>query len=423
GDEELETKYFTILEADSDYTVKYYKNLEDGWSSESVDPVDEGEYKAVVTFTDTGYLNGQPPIEKAFVINPASVTLTANSGTENYDGTEKTVSGFTSNVEGLTFDGVTASGSGTDAGDYDVTFSGVTINETRDATGNYVVTGTENGTLTINPASVTLTANSGTENYDGTEKTVSGFISSVEGLTFDGVTASGSGTEPGVYDVTFSGVTENETRDTAGNYVITGTADGTLTVNPVIKFVNEDGTVLQSSAVALGETPEYKGETPAKAETDEATYTFKGWSPEITAAEGNATYTATFTESKKEKPADDKPAAKAAIAIKGEDALTLGYKQNKTFTADTEGVPEGGKVQWYLNGEKAGEGKTFKVENPEDDYTLQSKIVDASGSTVAESETVKVTVKHGFFDKLKAWLTDLILGVFAPLFSKFESVC
>ena len=94
-----------------------------------------------------------------------------------------------------------------------------------------------------------------------------------------------------------------------------------------------------------------------------------------------------------------------------------------TFTADTEGVPEGGKVQWYLNGEKAGEGKTFKVENPEDDYTLQSKIVDKDGSTVAESETVKVTVKHGFFDKLKAWLTDLLLGVFAPLFSKFESVC
>ena len=438
GDEELGTKYFAILDPVTDYTVRYYKNTGDGWSTESVTPVDAGDYKAVITFLKAedngdGVIynpdGSHAPIEKEFVIDPASITLTANSrGTDVYDGTEKTVSGFTSSIEGLTFNGVTANGSGTNAGSYAVTFSGVAINETRDATGNYVVTGTENGTLTINPAPVTLTANSGTENYDGTEKTVSGFTSSVEGLTFDGVTASGSGTEPGVYDVTFSGVTENETRDTAGNYVITGTADGTLTVNPVIKFVNEDGTILQSSAVALGEPPEYKGETPVKAETDEATYTFKGWSPEITAAEGNATYTATFTETKKEKPADDKPAddkpaAKAAIAIKGEDALTLGYKQNKTFTADTEGVPEGGKVQWYLNGEKAGEGKTFKVENPEDDYTVQSKIVDASGNTVAESETVKVTVKHGFFDKLKAWLTDLLLGVFAPLFSKFESVC
>ncbi|MBR3438295.1 MAG: leucine-rich repeat domain-containing protein, partial [Clostridia bacterium] len=191
GDEELGTKYFIILAPVTDYTVRYYENTGYGWSTESVDPIDAGDYKAVITFSETGSAAGHAPIEKVFVIDPASVTLTANSGTENYDGTEKTVSGFTSNVEGLTFDGVTASGSGTDAGDYDVTFSGVTINETRDATGNYIVTGTGNGTLTINPASVTLTANSGTENYDGTEKTVSGFTSIVEGLTFDGVNASG----------------------------------------------------------------------------------------------------------------------------------------------------------------------------------------------------------------------------------------
>ena len=119
----------------------------------------------------------------------------------------------------------------------------------------------------------------------------------------------------------------------------------------------------------------------------------------------------------------DEPAAKAEISIKGENSLTLSYRQNKTFTAEAAGIPEGGSVVWYLNGEKAGEGRTFRVENPEKDYTVQSKIVDKDGSTVAESETVKVTVKHGFFDKLKAWLTDLLLGVFAPLFSKFESVC
>ena len=96
--------------------------------------------------------------EVSVTISPAGVTLTANSGTETYDGTEKSVNGFTSSVEGLTFTGVTASGSGTNAGTYDVTFSGVTVNETKDSTGNYVVTGTTNGTLMINKANASVTA-------------------------------------------------------------------------------------------------------------------------------------------------------------------------------------------------------------------------------------------------------------------------
>ena len=176
-------------------------------------------------------------------VNPASVTLTANSrNTDVYDGTEKTVTGFScklgeQTMDGLTFEGVSASGSGTNAGDYDVTFTGVTVNETKDNTGNYVVIGTTVGTLTIKPASVTLTANSrNTDVYDGTEKTVTGFIckmgeQTVEGLTFaESVSASGSGTNAGDYDVTFTGVTVNETKDNTGNYVVTGTTDGTLTI-------------------------------------------------------------------------------------------------------------------------------------------------------------------------------------------------
>jgi hypothetical protein len=168
-------------------------------------------------------------------ITIATVTLTANSGTETYDGTEKTVTGFTYNVDGqtLTFPGVSASGSGTNAGTYDVTFTGVTLNTTMDATGNYVVTNTVNGTLTVNPAEVTLTANSrNTDVYDGTEKTVTGYTCNMDGLTFTGVSASGSGTTAGDHDVTFSGVTVNTTTDATGNYVVAVATPGTLTINP-----------------------------------------------------------------------------------------------------------------------------------------------------------------------------------------------
>ena len=88
---------------------------------------------------------------------------------------------------------------------------------------------------------MTLTANSDEFTYDGTEKTVTGFTSNVEGLTFaETVTASGSGTNAGEYDVTFSGVTLNETKDTTGNYMVTGTTDGKLTVTPKAITVKAD---------------------------------------------------------------------------------------------------------------------------------------------------------------------------------------
>ena len=62
-----------------------------------------------------------------------------------------------------------------------------------------------------------------------------------------------------------------------------------------IVFRNEDGTVLETVQVGKGEMPVYSEEEPTKASTAANTYEFDGWDAEIVPAEGDATYTATYT--------------------------------------------------------------------------------------------------------------------------------
>lgn len=72
-----------------------------------------------------------------------------------------------------------------------------------------------------------------------------------------------------------------------------------------IQFKNENGTVLQSGEVVHGEMPVYTGTTPTKAEDAQYTYTFAGWTPELAAATGDATYRAHYTATAK--PAEPDP--------------------------------------------------------------------------------------------------------------------
>lgn len=107
------------------------------------------------------------------------------------------------------------------------------------ATNSVLGSFSDQATIEVSKALVTLTANSATKTYNRRSQSVNGYTSSVSGLSFTGVSASGSGTNVGTYAVSFNGVAVDVTTDRTGNYVVHQVVEGTLTIT-------------KASAAALG---------------------------------------------------------------------------------------------------------------------------------------------------------------------------
>lgn len=91
---------------------------------------------------------------------------------------------------------------------------------------------------------------------------------------------------------------------------VTGDATYTATYTPAkrsytITWVNDDGTTIDTTTVEYGVVPTHEDAT--KTNTDEYTYTFTGWTPEVTAVTGDATYIAVFNSVKKEEEPPQPP--------------------------------------------------------------------------------------------------------------------
>ena len=63
-----------------------------------------------------------------------------------------------------------------------------------------------------------------------------------------------------------------------------------------ITWNDYDDTELKTTRVAHGSTPNYGATNPSRDDTAQYSYAFDGWDPEVVAAEEDATYTATYSE-------------------------------------------------------------------------------------------------------------------------------
>lgn len=194
--------------SDLSYTVNYYWNGTDTKVKESK-KVDGKTFQESVTESPVT-IEGYTPVRNDTatitigvennVINfyyYKDVKLTANSKTEPFDNTEKSVSGFTGAPEDADFTAITVGAKGTSAGEYPAKFPEHTVG-TVDATKKYIVEEANDGMLVItadaNEVVVMIRGNSDTKVYDGTEYTVTGY--DVESISNPRYTAT---------DFTFSG--------------------------------------------------------------------------------------------------------------------------------------------------------------------------------------------------------------------------
>ena len=242
-----------------DYTVNYYVN---GTTEKVADSktISGAKYGDTVTaeqqpgsFYDyePGYTlvpNQNPTItlsEDTHEINVyyyKNVELTANSGTETYDGTEKSVSGIEEDKvpSDADFSNISVGATGANVGTYPATFPKGTVG-TVDGTGKYIVTEANDGQLIINPVTdevtVKIKGNSDSQKYDGKEHSVSGYsvvsisnnaLKDADIVLSANAAASASGTDAGTYNMGLN----------AGSFALN---EGVASNFTNVKFEVEDG--------------------------------------------------------------------------------------------------------------------------------------------------------------------------------------
>lgn len=165
----------------------------------------------------------------------ALVTISAKSAERVYDGTPLTEGGYDVAMDGVDPElftvTATVSGSQTNAGTSDNVIDAESVHIMRgdqDVTAWFTNIANVNGTLTVTPASLTVTTDSASKTYDGQPLTAGGKLEGLVGDETATLRLTGSQTEPGTSDNTYQIVWDGTALE--GNYKVTSEKIGTLKV-------------------------------------------------------------------------------------------------------------------------------------------------------------------------------------------------
>ena len=186
------------------------------------------------------------------------------------------------------------------------------------------------------------------------------------------------------------------------NYTVTATANPTAGGT-----VNGGGTY-------------YAGQTATVTATPNSGWKFTGWFDGNNQVSSSTSYSFTVTgnvtlTAKFEK---DNPTKNAKLNVPA--SATVGYKAKVAVNATADNVPSGYFVALYEGDTKLakGDNKTvsYTMTKMKAGKTLTAKIIDANGNVQSNADgklekEIKITVKTGFFDKVKAFF----LGLFGLL--------
>ncbi len=203
----------------------------------TVGTVDTTE-KYIVTETTNGNLTINP-------IGTVTVTIKGNTGSKVYNGTEQSVTGYTTDVgdKAITValkEGKTAIAKGTNVGNYKM---GLTAEDFEVSSNNYseIKVVVVDGYLDITPVTdevvVTITGNHAEKIYNGTEQSVEGYTvdvpdSSITVVHKEGKTAIAKGTDVGHYEMNLEAADFEASSDNYSNIKVV-VVDGYLDITPV----------------------------------------------------------------------------------------------------------------------------------------------------------------------------------------------